>query len=226
MNCAHSLPKDFTLRVMSVRGVPYSEVWELQRGLVAEVQRQGGGTGHLLLVEHLPVITIGRNGKRSNVLVSNTVLASKGIEVFQVDRGGDVTYHGPGQLVAYPILRLADFRMGVRSFVEALAEVQVRVLRTFSIPAAWSSKTVGVWVGDRKIGSIGVRIAKGVSYHGFALNVGPDLSAFDLLNPCGMVGAKMTSVSRETGRAEIPANLAERTRKEFMSVFGIQAPDG
>jgi lipoate-protein ligase B len=210
------------LRVKNVGGVPYAEVWELQRRLVNAVKLSGAGCGYLLLVEHRPVITIGKNGKRSNILVSDEVLSSRGIEVFRIDRGGDVTYHGPGQLVAYPIVRLSDFHMGARSFVEALAEVQIRVLRSFSIAASWSLNRVGVWVKDRKIGSIGVRITEGISCHGFALNVTTDLSAFELLNPCGIAGAKMTSVLQETGRPVDMADAAERTRVEFLKVFGMR----
>lgn len=209
---------NYDIHTRYIKDIPYAQVWELQRTLVDAVQHQGGG--HLLLVEHLPVITIGKNGKRSNILISDAELVRRGIEVFRVDRGGDVTYHGPGQLVVYPIVRLSDFGLGVKAFVEALAQVQIGVLKAFSISAAWSAKNVGVWVGDRKIGSLGIRISMGVSSHGFALNLNTDLSAFELLNPCGMANVKMTSVLEETGKQVAMEDAMELARVEFMKVFG------
>lgn len=181
--------------------VDFDEAWELQRRLADEVTPDGG---FLLLLEHPPVFTLGRHGDPRNVLDAH------GIPVKRIDRGGDVTYHGPGQLVGYPILDVR--RLGVRRFVESLEASLVSCLAGLGIRAAARPGCVGVWTGRGKIASIGVRVRRGVSMHGFALNVRNDLEPFAYIHPCGQPGCAMTSVEAELGRAVAVEEVADRFR--------------
>ena len=169
--------------------VDFDVAWALQRELAAQATPE---RGFLLLLEHPPVITVGRNGRADNVLAAGDV------PVKRIDRGGDVTVHGPGQLVGYPIVDVR--RLGVRRFVRAIERSIVALLAELGVEARAKPDCVGVWAKGGKIASIGVRVSRGVSTHGFALNVGSDLSLFDRINPCGIPGCALTSVSRELGR--------------------------
>lgn len=184
--------------------VEYGAAWDLQRALAKDVTPD---RGFLLLLEHPPVFTLGRNGKPSNVLDAGD------IPVVRVDRGGDVTYHGPGQLVGYPILDVR--RIGPRRFVEGLEASLVDVLKATGVDARRKRACVGVWTAKGKIASIGVRISRGVSTHGFALNVSNDLAPFARINPCGVPGCALTSVSAELGRAVPVEEVADRFRLRF-----------
>jgi lipoyl(octanoyl) transferase len=165
--------------------VPYLDAWDLQRRLVAERQA-GAGADTLLLLEHPRVYTLGKRADRGNILLDDAALARRGIEVVPVDRGGDVTYHGPGQLVGYPILRLAAPR-AVVDYVRALEEILLRTLATFGVIGERSPGFTGVWVGDEKVAAIGVRVTSGgITSHGFALNVTTDLDDFAGIVPCGI----------------------------------------
>jgi lipoyl(octanoyl) transferase len=173
------------VRVVRAGTVGYLDAWDLQRRLVARRQADTAGDV-LVLLEHPPVYTLGSRADRTHVLLDEAELAVRGIEVVQVDRGGDVTYHGPGQLVGYPVLKLASVR-GVVDYVRALEEVLIRTAAAFGVTAERSSGLTGVWVGDRKLAAIGVRVAsRGVTSHGFALNVTTDLHDFDGIVPCGI----------------------------------------
>jgi lipoate-protein ligase B len=213
--------------------IGYREAWALQKELVA--RRAEGEVGdHLLLLEHDPVLTLGRQANDTHVLATPRQLHRRGIEVIRVERGGEVTYHGPGQLVAYPIIRLGDRGLLVRPLVSALeaamietaARLGVETFRRDGHPGCWVEGTGGR--PHRKIGALGLRIERGVSYHGIALNIDPDLRDFDLIDPCGMPGLVSTSIAEELGRtAEPPTTAAvERAGTLFAEAFGasIGAP--
>jgi len=173
------------LEVVRLGQVPYRDAWDLQRHLVAQRQADHGADT-LLLLEHPPVYTLGRRADRANLLLDEPALARRGIEVVEVDRGGDITYHGPGQLVGYPILRLAGTR-DVVDYVRVLEEALLRSLARFGVDARRIDGLTGVWVGEEKIAAIGVRVAsRGVTSHGFALNVDPLLEHFTGIVPCGI----------------------------------------
>jgi lipoyl(octanoyl) transferase len=179
--------------------VDYDEAWALQRELAAKATDE---RGFLLLLEHPPVFTLGRNGDPSNVLDPH------GIPVKRVDRGGDVTYHGPGQLIGYLIRDLG--RLGVKQHVRSLEESLIDLLSDLGVSARRKESCVGVWAGGGKIASIGVRVSRGVSMHGFALNVSNDLAPFGYIHPCGIPGCATTSVSAELGRPVRVDQAAER----------------
>jgi lipoyl(octanoyl) transferase len=175
----------------------------LQHRLVAE-RAAGTIPDQLLLLEHDAVLTLGRNADEAHVRVLPEMLAARGIELIRVERGGEVTYHGPGQLVAYPLVRLADRAMLIRPYVRALEDAMAATTGAFGVPAARRDGLPGLWVDaegplPRKIGALGVRVERGVTYHGIALNVTTDLRDFALIDPCGMPGIGVTSIGREAG---------------------------
>ena len=172
----------------------YLEATELQKGLHAKVA-EGELGDQLLLLEHPHVYTLGRRGKLSDILLPKPALAEAGASVHRTDRGGEVTYHGPGQLVAYPILDLRKWGGGPLRYVRALERAVVATLAEFDVAADSSDRPTGVWVGDAKIAAIGVKISRGVTTHGLAINVDPDLEYFDRIVACGMPGLKVTSMS-------------------------------
>ena len=197
--------------------LPYGDAWALQRALLGARQAdQIADT--LLLLEHPPVITIGRAGHAANILMPREVLASRGFEVFEIERGGDVTYHGPGQLIGYPILNLRALDEDVVRFVRLLEATLICVLETFGIEAARRRGYPGVWVGEAKIAAIGVAVKRKVTMHGFALNVDPDLSHFTLINPCGL-GKPVTSMARLLGRRVGLAEVQPAVGRAFAEVF-------
>ena len=183
----------------------YRDAWDLQHRLVAA--RYAGRIGdQLLLLEHDPVLTLGRRSDPSHVLATPADLAGRGIEVIETERGGEVTYHGPGQLTAYVIVKLADRKLLVRPLVRALEAALAKTCADFGVEASPREGLPGCWCdgGSRKIGAVGLRIERGVSYHGVALNVTVNLSDFELLDACGMPGVESTSIARELGKAAQP----------------------
>jgi lipoyl(octanoyl) transferase len=183
----------------------YDEALELQRSVARD--RIGGAIPQdvLLLVEHPPVVTLGRSSKQKNMISSPEVLASRGVELFEVERGGDVTFHGPGQLVGYPIIDLKRHRQDLHWFLRSVEEGLIRTLAEYGIPGERNTGYTGVWTRGRKIASIGVHARDWVTWHGFALNVTTDLSYFDFIVPCGIEGVTMTSIEREIdSAAELP----------------------
>ncbi len=182
--------------------VPYAPTVELQEQPREDV-RFGRGPEHLLLLEHTPVFTLGRNASEDGIVARQAWLAEHGVEVHQSSRGGQVTYHGPGQLVGYPIINLKPDRRDVRRFVRDLQEVLIRTLADYGITARRreGQAYVGVWVGDAKIASIGVHLARWISIHGFALNVATDLDHFSGIVACGLPDVEMTSMARLLGSA-------------------------
>lgn len=154
----------------------------------------------LILVEHPAVITIGKSGNPANLLVSADILKRKGIEIYRIERGGDITFHGPGQLVGYPIFYIKQALAGIRGMIEKLESVLLQTLADFGINAVTKPKLTGVWVGNEKVASIGIAVKKWVTFHGFALNVTTDLTYFDLIRPCGLKDVKMTSIEKISGK--------------------------
>ena len=191
----------------------YREVWDLQRRIAGEVAA-GRRPNTMLLVEHPHVYTLGRRGESSDVLVDAHKLASIGASVVEVDRGGQATYHGPGQLVCYPVIRLRPTFDGPLAYVRALEEAIIGALARFGISAESEDRPTGVWVGDAKIAAIGVKVSRGTTTHGVALNVDPDLSYFENIVPCGDPEGRVTSIAVELGRpvptAEVTPVLANR----------------
>ena len=213
-----------SLVVRRLGRIPYARGLELQEGLVAERQA-GRSVDQLLLLEHDPVFTLGRNARAENVLFPAEALRERGFEVFETGRGGDVTYHGPGQVVGYPILDLSPDRRDVHRYVRDLEEVMIRTCADYGLAASRVAGLTGAWLGDEKIGAIGVRIARWVTSHGFAFNVGTDLSAFDLIVPCGIRGRGVTSLERALGRAVPTGEVMDRLAAHFAAVFERQPLD-
>jgi lipoyl(octanoyl) transferase len=192
----------------------------------ARLLKDGGPEERLLLLEHPPVITLGRNARREDILRDDETLLSLGVSVEETDRGGQVTYHGPGQLVGYPILNLSPDRRDVARYLRDLEEVLIRTLAHFGILAGRVPGLTGVWAGREKIASIGVHLSRWVTTHGFALNVNTDLSRFGLIVPCGLRGRAVTSMQRLLGRATPLEDVASALVPEFGEIFGRQmAPE-
>jgi lipoyl(octanoyl) transferase len=192
--------------------VPYREAWQLQKRLAAARADEAIGD-RLLLLEHPPVLTLGRQADERHVLAPPDALAARGIEVLRVERGGEVTYHGPGQLVAYPILALSSRGLLVRPLVRALEAAMVATCAASGVSASRRDGHPGCWcdpdgVAPRKIGALGLRVERGVSYHGIALNIAPDLADFELIDACGMPGVVSTSIAREAGRRDEASDTA------------------
>jgi lipoate-protein ligase B len=174
-----------------------------------------------VLLEHEPVITLGRSAKTSNLLVSEAELARRGVTLHRIERGGDVTFHGPGQLIGYPVFKLEAGLAGVRRFVEGIEAALVAALAELRVEAGLRPGHIGVWCKERKIASIGVAVKRRVTFHGFALNVAVDLAFFRLMNPCGMPDVVMTSVSAEGGRTD-DACVRSAVAAGFEKVFGVE----
>lgn len=206
------------LDVRRLGTVGYGAALDLQQRLVAERQRDLVAD-QLLLLDHPPVITLGARADADNVLASPAALRRRGVEVHDARRGGDVTYHGPGQLVGYPIVLLKPDRCDVHRYVRDLEEVLIRTAADFGVRAARAPGLTGVWVGDDKLAAIGVRLSRWVTSHGFALNVTTDLDDFALIRPCGLADRGVTSLRRLTGGAVSGAAVADRVARRFAEVF-------
>jgi lipoyl(octanoyl) transferase len=205
----------FEYLVEDLGHLPYRDAWEIQRDTHAAVA-DGRRPPTLLLVEHPPVLTFGKKGDRRHLLMGEEEARARGFELFDVERGGDVTYHGPGQLVGYPI-----FPVGrrVRTYLRALEQVMVRTFEHFGLVTAGSPGYAGVWLDDAKLVAIGVAIKRDVSFHGFAMNVHTELERFDAIVPCGLHGTNVTSLSRVLGRLvsfdEVKPPLLDAFRETF-----------
>jgi len=199
--------------------VTYENGLQMQEALVG-LRQQDQIPDQLLLLEHTPVITLGRGGKSENLLASQETLKRMGVRFYETTRGGDITYHGPGQLVAYPILHLGEGRRDVRKYVTKLEEVLIRTARSFGVESTRSEGNRGVWIGNReKLASIGVRIAKWVTSHGIALNVSTNLDHFNLITPCGIRGAGVTSLQKLTGTHVTMEAARKSFARHFADVF-------
>ena len=206
------------LSVCHLGPTPYREGLALQEALVQRCAAARAGapgaaqaTDWLLFPDHPPVLTVGRGGSERSLRVSRETLDRRGIELFEVARGGDMTWHGPGQLVGYPIVDLERRGRDLHGYLRDLEEALIAALEGWGVPARRVAGRTGVWTGEEKIASVGVAVRRWVGYHGFALNVAPDLAAFDLIHPCGLQGVRMTSLAARLGPAAPALAEARRT---------------
>lgn len=196
----------------------YKEVWDIQR-IIHQKHVDGYLKDTLLLVEHDHVLTLGKSSKETNILITRELLDEKGVACYEIERGGDVTYHGPGQLVGYPILNIKRGLAGIRPYIECLEDVVIKTLQNFSIVGRTRQRMIGVWTDQGKVCSIGVAVKRWVSFHGFALNVNTDLSYFNLINPCGMPHITMTSMQEILGQ-HVPMEEVKRSIiQSFKAIF-------
>jgi len=208
------------LQVILMGEVDYGEGLLLQERLLA-ARQLGTIPDTLLLLEHPPVITIGRHGSGKNILAPRAVLEKKGIKVHEVSRGGDVTYHGPGQLVGYPIIDLKRYGRDVHTYYAKLEYVFIELLSKHQISARRDEHYPGVWVGGKKIAAIGIAVKKWVTMHGFAFNINPDLSYFELINPCGIADRGVTSLGKCLQEMVDALEIREQVIQCFAHVFGL-----
>lgn len=205
--------------------VSFPERLDYERALalqmkICELKKGGFDPDVLLLLEHPPVITLGRNGDWHNLVVSEETLLARGVTRFQVDRGGDITYHGPGQLVGYPLLKLERQEQDVHRYMRHLEETIIRVARDYGVEARREGKLTGVWTSAGKICAMGVHISRWVTRHGFALNVNTDLSFYDLIIPCGLIGKQVSSMKAILGHNLEIGEVARNLTRHFGLVFG------
>ncbi len=209
--------------------IEYGTAWDYQERLFADAislkNKRITPDNHLLFCEHPPVITMGKHGKPENLLFQENFLKEKGVSLFQIDRGGDVTYHGPGQLVGYPIFDLESFGIGLRQYIFNLEEIIIRFLQGYNIKSERLTSAAGVWIDTdkpahtRKIAAIGVRSSRYVTMHGFALNINTDLSYFSLINPCGFTDKGVTSMEKELGQKIDIEESKSQLRTLFEEIF-------
>lgn len=234
-----------TVQYRDLGVMDYQQAWDYQEKLLQENVRiktaqyaavgQAGtetlpsSTSHyLLFVEHPPVYTLGKSGQIGNVLLDEAGLRERNIQFFQTNRGGDITYHGPGQLVGYPVLDLEKFTTDIGKYLRNIEEVIILTLAEYGIKGKRSPGETGVWIDpdlpgrERKICAIGVRCSRWITMHGFALNVSPDLSYFNHIIPCGIVGKQVTSLEKETGARPDMQEVKEKVRENFEKVFGVE----
>lgn len=211
-----------TVKVVQLGRTEYGETLRMQEKLL-ELRQQEQIEDTFLLVEHQPVLTLGKRGKKSNIVLSDDYLKQSGIDVFEVNRGGDVTYHGPGQIVGYPILNLKEYGRDVRKFVWNIEEIFVHLLdREYGIKASRINKFTGVWVGQKKITSIGFAVKRWVTMHGFAFNVNTNLEHFKWIVPCGIKDKGVTSLKKITGEHQDLANINSMVIKYFCEIFKVE----
>tara|TARA_B100000941_G_C28504252_1_gene556230 strand:+ start:1372 stop:2076 length:705 start_codon:yes stop_codon:yes gene_type:complete len=229
--------KNKKVKITELGFLPYSEAWDIQEKYFSNtisVKRQNGELAspiftenHLLLVEHPPVFTLGKSGKMEHLLLEEHVLKSKGIEFFKTNRGGDITFHGPGQLVGYPILDLDNFFTDIHKYLRYLEEIIIKTLFDFGLNTSRGNGETGVWLDlntpfARKICAMGVRASRWVTMHGFALNINTDLSYFDYIVPCGIKGKKVTSLSKELNKQVDPELVKASLLKYFSEIFEVE----
>jgi lipoyl(octanoyl) transferase len=211
------------LNIQDLGKIDYREAWTLQKDLV---QRRISDSieNQLLLCEHNHVYTLGRSADKSNLLITPEYLEHIDAQIFEIERGGDITYHGPGQLVGYPILDLNELKMGVRTYVDLLEESLIQTLEEFGIETHRIPALTGIWLKDglpRKIAAIGIKISRGVSMHGFALNVNTDLTYYNHIVPCGIKDKDVTTISRELGRMVDLEEVKEVYVRTFSKLFKL-----
>jgi lipoate-protein ligase B len=210
-----------TAYLLNLTETPYQEAYALQTA--ANAARHAGHLDRdlIIMLEHPPVYTLGRRGGRDNLVVPEAFLRTRGIEVVPVERGGDITYHGPGQLVVYLIMDLKSGRLTVVDFVSGLENVMAGVASQWGVDAVGNDELRGAWIGNRKLGSVGITVRRGVTFHGLALNVNTDLEPFSWINPCGIQGCVMTSLARETGRAVDMDRVRRQMTGHLSRQFGL-----
>jgi len=211
--------------------IDYKEAWDYQEELFARKLQEKRNAqipeNHLLLCEHPPVFTLGKSGDDSNLLITQNLLDQKGIQYYKINRGGDITFHGPGQIVGYPILDLEQFKLGVKEYILAMEEVIIKTLIDYNIKSERLEGATGVWldtdkISARKICAIGVKASRHITMHGFAFNVNTDLSFYKLINPCGFTDKGVTSLSKELGHNVEMAEVQEKIKLYFSEVMGME----
>src|SRR4030043_1428501 len=207
--------------IVDLGSIDSQDAWNLQHR-IHQAKQAGLSADVLLLLEHPHVFTLGKNAKKENILVPETVLREQGIDCVSIERGGDVTYHGPGQLVGYPIFFLEAFKLRVVDFVERLEEVMIRVLTSYGLPAQRSSLNRGVWVKEAKLGFVGIAVQRGITLHGFALNVAPKLSYYEMIHSCGLKGVKIVSLSSLLRKSISMEEVKKKTVASFEDVFDLK----
>lgn len=203
---------------IDLKQMDYGRALTLQVTTVQSKIRDRSIEDHLFFVEHPKVFTLGKRGGRENLTVSEKFLADRSINIFQTDRGGNITYHGPGQAVLYPVIDLEKCRIGVKDFVFGLEEVMRQTAADFGVSAKRDSRNHGLWIQNAKIGSVGISIKKGVSFHGLAMNIFTDLTPFSWINPCGLTDVGMTSIAKELPAGHQAPDMS-RVRDLFLSHF-------
>jgi len=199
--------------------IPFREAWSRQEAYVRDIQK-GVRPSTLILCEHPPVLTIGREGGEQNVKIDPSLLASQGIEMIPINRGGDITAHNPGQLIGYPLFNLSEFREDLHWFLRSIEDIIMQVLEEYGIASGRVEGKTGVWIEEeRKICAIGLHCSRWVTSHGFALNVNNDLSIFDWIIPCGIPDKEVTSIHRELGKNIDMEDLKEKCRKAYIEYF-------
>ena len=206
---------------IDVPAMGYGEAWNLQGRLVAARKDKTIDTDVILFLEHPPVFTLGNRGGLNNLTVSESFLEKAGIPVIQVERGGDITFHGPGQLVVYPIIDLRGARLTVVDYIENLEQVMIRAVADWGINAVRHPMNRGVWVGNNKLGSVGIAIRRGIAFHGMALNVNLSLRPFGWINPCGLQDTRMTSMEQELSRKVLMNQVRQSVKYHLKAVFGV-----
>ena len=212
--------------------IRYKEAWDYQEKLFQQViqdklEKKENKRQYLLFCEHDHVYTLGKSGNRQNLLIARSLCESRNIDLHAIDRGGDITYHGPGQLVAYPIIDLEEFQIGIKRYVSLLEDVVIETLRRYGISGEKDEKAMGVWLDSaqpakaRKICAIGVRASRFVTMHGLALNVNSDLSYFNYINPCGFTDRGVTSMQKELERETDFKAVSEAMKNAFADIFGM-----
>lgn len=209
-----------TVLYKNLNHIRYGEALEVQESAFQNVRESNSRTsGYLYLLEHYPVITNGRFGKDDNYVLPVSKIEEMGVEVFNTDRGGDLTYHGPGQLVSYPIIDLRTFNLGVKAYINSLEQVIINLLADFEIAAYRRDEYPGVWTNEEKIASIGVAVKSGITMHGSALNVSTDLDAFSMIVPCGISDVQVTSMEKTLGAKVSMQDVAESFINQFGNIF-------
>ncbi len=222
-----------TIIILQDLGVrPYKQVWDYQENLLQQkIKAKQNGilkNDYLLFVEHMPVYTLGKNGKEKNLLINEKVLSEKGIEYFQINRGGDITFHGPEQLVGYPILDLDNYKTDLGWYLRSLEEVIILTIKEYGLQGERSKGETGVWLDatikgrERKICAMGIRCSRWVTMHGFALNVNVDLNFFNFITPCGIADKKVTSIEKEIGDKVSMDEVKQKLLKNFELVFDAE----
>ena len=210
-----------TLKIIKSGITDFHHIWDVQKELFNQVV-ENRSQNYLILTEHKPVITIGKSGSLNNLVTDPSYLLSKGIAVVRIDRGGDITFHGPGQLIGYPILDLSQFRKDIHWYLRNLEEVIIQTLREFGIQGERVPGLTGVWVNKKKICAIGVKVTRWVTMHGFALNISTNLDYFKHIVPCGITDRGVTSLFDQTGNIVNQKDVTKSVIYNFRDVFGIQ----
>ncbi len=200
----------------------YKEAWGLQLSLLAARKSGSVSKDTLLLLEHPSVFTLGRHAGLENLTVSKAFIQARNIPLFQVERGGDITFHGPGQLIGYPVMDLSASQLGVEDYVNLLEEVMIRTAAHWGVRAHRSPKNPGIWKGNRKMGSVGIAIRQGITFHGFAFYVNSSLEPFNWINPCGLKDTAITSLANEISGDVSIDDAREELKRNFKSVFQAQ----